>query len=90
MILSNILQHVLVTRGYYFFFENREAYIKLLFHVANQLMLQKNIIRHQPERKKLRDYLENISNQIPGFFEGETLNGAASMKSVKQLQKKML
>ncbi|MEM2352095.1 MAG: hypothetical protein QXT26_06785 [Thermoproteota archaeon] len=71
MILSDIFQHALVTRGYYFFFENREAYIKLLFYAANQLMLQENIIRNQPERKKLLDYLENISNQIPGFFEGK-------------------
>ena len=34
-------------------------------------MLQENIIRNQPERKKLLDYLANITDQIPGFFEGK-------------------
>jgi hypothetical protein len=68
MILSDLFQHTLAIRGYYFFFEERETYIKLLFYVANQLMLQENVIRDQIGRKKLLDYLE--SEQLPGFFEG--------------------
>jgi hypothetical protein len=71
MILSDLFQHVLAIRGFYFFFEDRVAYIKLLFYVANQLMLQENIIRSQPERKKLLDYLESVSDELPGFFEGK-------------------
>jgi hypothetical protein len=70
-ILPDLLQHILAIRGYYFFFEDRETYIKLLFYIANQLMLQENVIRDQVRRKKLLDYLESISEQLPGFFEGE-------------------
>jgi hypothetical protein len=71
MILSDLFQHALAIRGYYFFFEDKSAYIKILFYAANQLMLQENVIRSQPDRKKLLDYLESLSSQLPGFFDGE-------------------
>jgi len=70
MILSDLFQHVLAIRGYHFFFENKEAYIKILFYAVNQLMLQENIIRDQPKRKKLLDFLEKHKEELPGFFEG--------------------
>jgi hypothetical protein len=71
MILSDLLQHVLAIRGYYFFFQDRQAYLKILFHAVNQLMLQENAIRNQPERKALLDYLKDVCAQLPGFFEGD-------------------
>lgn len=75
MILSDLLQHILTIRGYHFFFENKQAYLKILFYIVNQLMRQENIIRqknarNQPERKKLLDFLEENSEKLHGFFDG--------------------
>lgn len=78
MILSDLLQHVIAIRGYYFFFQNKQAYLKILFYIVNQLMLQENIIfqinaSDQPERKKLLNFLEENSNELTGFFDGDDL-----------------
>jgi len=87
MILSDLLQHALAIRGYYFFFQNRQSYLKFLFYAVNQLMLQENIIRKQPERKKLLDHLEECSDELPGFFEGEDIEWYKKYQECKTASK---
>ena len=68
MILGDVVEYMITGRLLYTGYSKPESYVKILFHMANQVLIQENVIRNPSLRKKFMDSMEAKGKR--NFFKG--------------------